>query len=62
MINTPTFKVAKFIDTMIKPYIQKTDCAENNLELKKINQYEHNDCDYCISFDIESLFTNVPLN
>ena len=35
MINTPNYKAAKFIDTMIKPYIQKTDCVENNLQIKK---------------------------
>ena len=60
MINTPTYKVAKFIDTMIKPYIPKTPCVENNLELKKTrNQYEHKEGDYCISFGVVPLFTNI---
>ena len=35
MINTPTYKLVKFIDIMIKPYIPKTHCVENNLEFKK---------------------------
>ena len=35
MINTPTYKVAKFIEIIIKPYIPKTNCVKNNLELKK---------------------------
>ena len=35
MINAPTYKAAKFIETMIKPYIQKNDCVENNFKLKK---------------------------
>ena len=35
MINTTSYKVAKFIDTMFKQYIPKTHCVENNLELKK---------------------------
>ena len=61
MINTPTYKAAKFIDTMIKPYIQKTDCVENNLQ-KKMNQYKHNEYDYSKSFDVVSFFSNVPLN
>ena len=48
---------------MIKPYISKTHCVENNLELKKkLSQYEHMKGDYCISFDVVSLFTNIPLN
>ena len=48
---------------MIKPYIPKTCCVENNLDfLNILNQYEHKEGDYCISFDVISLFTNVPLN
>ena len=63
MLNTPSYKLAKFIDKMIKPHIPKQYCVENNKEfLEKLSQYEHKDGDYCISFDVVSLFTNVPLN
>ena len=34
MLNTPTYKAAKFINAMIKPHIPKTHCVENNLEFK----------------------------
>ena len=29
---------------------------------KKLNQYEHKEGEYCITFDVASLLTNVPLN
>ena len=62
MINTLTYKVAKFIDALIKPYIPKIHCVENNLELKKRNQqnqYEHKEGHYCISFGVVPLFSNI---
>ena len=58
MINIPTYKLAKFIDTIIKSHIPKTHCVENNRELKK----KHKEGHYCISFDVVSLITDVPLN
>ena len=48
---------------MIKHHILKQYCVENNKEfLEKFSRYERKDSYYCISFDVVSLFTNVPLN
>ena len=52
MINTPTYKFGKFIGTMIKPFIPKTHCVENNLEF--LTKTERKKGYYCISFDVVS--------
>ena len=63
MLNTPSYKLAKYLDVTIKHHIPKQYCVENNKEfLEKLSKYERKDGDYCISFDVVSLFTNVPLN
>ena len=60
MLNTPSYKLAKYLDIIIKPHIPKHYCVENNREfLEKLSKYERKDDDYCISFDVVSLFTNV---
>ena len=63
MLNTPSYKLSKYIDVIIKHHIPKQYCVENNKEfLEKLSKHERKDGDYCISFDVVSLFTNVPLN
>ena len=62
MKNTPEYKLAKFLDGLIKPHIpdrfilQSTehfiDCLKDVPYSKKYNM---------VSFDVVSLFTNVPL-
>ena len=63
MINTPSYKLAKFLNMIIKLFITKDYCVNSNKELlDKLSKYKHRNEDYCISFDVVSLFTNVPLN
>ena len=62
MIGTPEYQVAKFLDIFIKPYIPKTDM----LKLDKrffdlINNFQFDTKQKLVSFDVSSLFTNVPL-
>ena len=60
--NLPSYKLAKYLDKIIKPHIPKQYWVENKKEfLEKLSKYERKDGDYCISFDVASLFTNVPI-
>ena len=62
MVNTPEYELAKYLDRIIKPYLPSAHSITSNEEfLGKLRQMEHQKEDYCISFDIVSLFTNVPL-
>ena len=63
MLNTPSYKLAKYLDIIIKPHIPKQYYVENNkVFLEKLCKYKCKDNNYCISFEVVSLFTNVPLN
>ena len=62
MINTPEYKLAKFLDWIIKPYMPKSYAVTSNDEfLKKLKGFYQQEGDQCVSFDVVSLFTNVPL-
>ena len=62
MIDTPEYKLAKFLDELIKPGIPTTFTVASNREfIERLMQLNHQPDDYCISFDIKSLFTNIPL-
>ena len=63
MINTPEYKLAKHLDNVIKPHIPDEYLVTSNKEfLKRLREFEHQDGDWCMSFDVVSLFTNIPLN
>ena len=61
MIGTPEYQMAKFIDSKIKPYIP-SEYTVNSTEafINKLRSYKVTDGDICVSFDVKSLFTNVP--
>ena len=62
MINTPEYDLAKYLDKIIKPYIPSKHSITSNMEfLNQLKEFNHQPDDYCISFDVVSLFTNVPL-
>ena len=62
MINTPEYKLAKHLDKVIKPHIPGKYLISSNAEfLQRLHEFEQRDGDWCISFDIVSLFTNIPL-
>ena len=62
MLNTPEYNLAKFLDDIIKPNIPKSfmvDSSINFLDELKLTQLTPSD--HMVSFDVKSLFTNVPL-
>ena len=61
MIGTPEFGLAKFIDSIIKPYIPSEFTVNSTDEfLEKLRSQKMKSGDICVSFDVKSLFTNVP--
>ena len=54
--------LAKYLDTIIKPVMPgKYSINSNRQFLNNLNSFQHETGDYCISFDVTSLFTNIPL-
>ena len=63
MVGTPEYKLAKYLDNLIKPLIPNTSLLKSTDDfigrLKLFpcfNSYRE------VSFDVVSLFTNVPLS
>ena len=62
MVRTPEYKLAKYLDNLIKPqnpdtYFQRS--TENFIE--RLKKCPCNNKNTIVSFDVVSLFTNVPL-
>ena len=62
-ISSPTYNLSKFVSKMISPLVGKTDSFVKNsrdfAELVKIEKLESDEI--MVSFDVKSLFTNVPV-
>ena len=62
MVGSPEYKLAKFLDTVIKPYISDKHMLRSSYEfLEKLQEINLNSNQVMVSFDVKSLFTNVPL-
>ena len=62
MISAPEYNLAKFLDSIIKPYIPGTYMIDSSNDLiDKLQQFNFNQKHHLVSFDVASLFTNVPL-
>ena len=62
MIGAPEYNLAKFLDSIIKPYIPGTYMINSCHEMiEKLQQFNFNQKHHLLSFDVTSLFTNVPL-
>ena len=62
MVGTPEYKLAKYLDNLIKPHIPDTyllHSTENFIE--RLKECPCNNKNTMVSFDVVSLFTNVPL-
>ena len=62
MINTPEYKLAKFLDSLIKPYMPDAKMIQSTdefLGIIKNCQFKSNQM--LVSFDVVSLFKKVPL-
>ena len=61
-IGTPEYKLAKFLDTVIKPSIpDKYMLSSTNNFIEKLKQVKVQSHQILVSFDVVSLFTTVPL-
>ena len=62
MINTAEYHLAKYLDSIIKPHIPSEFMLESTSSfLGKLKEFCFKPMDILISFDVVSLFTNVPL-
>ena len=60
-INSPTYKIAKYLVQFITPFTTNQYTVKDSFEFSSIiNDQNHQY--FMASFDIESLFTNVPLD
>ena len=63
MMGTPEYKLAKFLDTIIKRYIPNKYLINSTDDfLTHIKDFSFNSDQFLVSFDAKSLFTNVPLS
>ena len=62
MVNMPEYALAKFLDNMIKPYLPQTRIPKSTDHfIEKLKEFNPNSQNTTVSFDVVSLFTNVPL-
>ena len=59
-INTPTYSLAKYLNPILSPLTTNEFTAKNSFDFaEEVVNYDHNL--YMASLDIESSFTNIPL-
>ena len=62
MIGAPEYNLARFLDSIIKPIMPGTYMIDSSNDLiDKLQQFNFNQKHHFVSFDVASLFTNVPL-
>ena len=62
MLNTAEYNLAKFLDGIIKPHLPTQYMLDSTTQfLTKLKQFCFEPTDILVSFDVVSLFTNVPL-
>ena len=62
MIDTPEYNLAKFFDQIIKPYFPNQFMLDSTFNLlDKLKEFSTSPHQIMVSFDVVSLFTNVPL-
>ena len=63
MVGTPEYKLAKYLDNLIKPHIPDTYLLKSTDDfIERLKQFSCNNSYRKVSFDVASLFTNVPLS
>ena len=61
MVNTPEYNISKYLDTLIKPLVPSEFSVKSTYDfLEKIKSTQLAKTDVLVSFDVVSLFTNVP--
>ena len=62
MVGTAEYGLSKYLDNIIKPFMPADYMANSTTQfLDCIKAYQFNPSDFMVSFDVVSLFTNVPL-
>ena len=62
MVGTPEYKFAKYLDNLIKPHIPDTYLLRSTKNfMERLKECPCNNKNTMVSFDVVSLFTNVPL-
>lgn len=62
MLNTAEYKLAKYLDNLIKPHIPSRYMLNStDMFIDKLNAFTFEPGETIVSFDVCSLFTNVPL-
>ena len=60
-VNTPEYAVAKFFINMIKPYLTQTRMLKSTDHfMEELKEFNPNNQNTMVSFDVVSLFTNFP--
>ena len=60
-INTPSYKIAKFLTPLLCNLTKNEFVSKDSFEFARVVRNQNPDL-YMASFDIDSLFTNVPLD
>ncbi|MEL6805942.1 MAG: hypothetical protein AAFO91_19435, partial [Bacteroidota bacterium] len=61
-INTPEYNLAKWLEQHLKPFVDDQHTVASSSEfVNQLHTLRPADTDVCVSFDIKSLYTNVPL-
>ena len=60
--NTAEYSLAKWLEGEIKPFlVDKWSVASSEIFVEELNLIKPSKDDICVSFDVKSLFTMVPL-
>ena len=61
-IGTPEYSLAKWLEQRLKPYLDnRFSVVSAKTFVDELSQMKPKNTDSCVSFDIKSLYTNVPL-
>lgn len=61
-VKTYNYELAKYLDEILKPLINNTYMLVDTYDfVNKVSKLDTNSSRYMVSFDVESLFTNVPM-
>ena len=61
-IGTYNYELAKYLCSLLQPYIPTNYCTQDSLTFVNEIQDIPLSGSFMVSFDVESLFTNIPLD
>ena len=61
-IGTYNYQLAKYLSDMLTPLLPMNNCAQDTFTFLESLKQVRRDTKYMISFDVASLFTNIPLD